>query len=190
MEITVIDTETAALEHDAVIFSIGAVRVNIAKKARNFDAFKKHCSEFYVTLNTTEQLVIYNRSVTKNTLQWWQQQPEHARRALLGEPMAMHHALLLLADFIKGTVFFRGPDFDGAKLEHAYQQTNKITGQKCPWHYNAKRDVRTYIDARMGTTDGYIKDLQKPVDVTPHNALDDALRDAWQMHLAYHNKTN
>lgn len=55
----------------------------------------------------------------------------------------------------------------------------------CPWKYNGKRDVRTYIDALTGSEKGYIVDHQPCFQMIKHHALHDAMNDAEQMVLAF-----
>ncbi|WCF13619.1 3'-5' exoribonuclease [Edwardsiella piscicida] len=62
-----------------------------------------------------------------------------------------------------------------------------MCGLECPWRYNGKRDVRTYIDTKVPTRGrkGYLEGHQPCFQMIKHHALHDAMNDAEQMAIAY-----
>ncbi|WP_413734378.1 3'-5' exonuclease [Sodalis sp. RH21] len=190
----VIDTEDLDLEPSAVILSIGAfafdvtntseAQNNILQVARDPELAVYSPHAFYGLVDTFDQLMMC-RSVSLQTQQWWRNQAEDAHEALAGERQSLGSQLLNLSGWIsqhrEARIFFRGTDFDGSILEHAY----RMYGIECPWKYNGKRDVRTYIDAMTHGLRGYLKDHQPCFAVTKHHALHDAMNDAEQMSIAY-----
>ncbi|WP_426763293.1 3'-5' exonuclease [Hafnia paralvei] len=189
----VIDIETMDVRHSALILSIGAFAFDIAniEKTRSsilevsldLDVAEYSPYTFYALVDTFNQLMS-GRSVGKDTQFWWKSQGEDAHEALAGERHSLSTQLLNLSSWIAqhndAQIYFRGTDFDGAILEHAYRQC----GMNCPWKYNGKRDVRTYIDALTGSQKGYIVDHQPCFLMIKHHALHDAMNDAEQMTIA------
>ncbi|ELV7527180.1 3'-5' exoribonuclease [Edwardsiella ictaluri] len=192
----VIDTETMDTVPSALLLSIGAFAVdvsnledtqtNILKVSRDIDLQDFSVLAFYTRLDATDQLML-GRTVSIKTQTWWKDQAEDAHEALTGDRVALSEALIGLSrwlDYHPGArVFFRGPDFDGAILENAY----RMCGLECPWRYNGKRDVRTYIDTKVPTRgrNGYLEGHQPCFQMIKHHALHDAMNDAEQMAIAY-----
>lgn len=176
----VIDLETLDTAESAAILSIGAVEFDINDTDIGSAETKNHQTKLW-HIELLPQLLQQGRTVSASTLEWWQKQSDTAKEAAIDtHTFGLKQILDFLADYSKDkTVYFRGTDFDGAILEHAYKQL----GIKCPWKYNAKRDVRSHIDAIMGTTTGYL-DIPKPDWITPHRADHDALWDAYQLQQA------
>ncbi|XBS71122.1 3'-5' exonuclease [Acerihabitans sp. KWT182] len=188
-----IDIETLDTKPSAVILSIGAFAFDITNVTETQALIITAAQEdrpiytpraFYGLIDTFDQLMRC-RSVTRETQQWWYKQGAGARAALEGERQTLADQLLNLSSWIaqhrEARIFFRGTDFDGSILEHAY----RMCGMECPWSYNGKRDVRTYIDAMTHSMRGYLKDHQPCFSVVKHHALHDAMSDAEQMAVAY-----
>jgi hypothetical protein len=180
----VVDLETLDISPSAVILTIGAVMFDI----NTIDVLDRpredNRREMHLHLENRAQMLNLGRTVTPSTIQWWTKQDEEAKKAIFCDAskyLTLKNALLQLTEFIGDKkVYFRGTDFDGAILEHAYQQCEL----KAPWKYNAKRDIRTFIDAKTGSDCGYIDGLDKPDWITKHRADHDALWDAYQLQLA------
>lgn len=190
-----IDTETLDTSPSAVLLSIGAFAFNIddvqqtqqsiIKVAQDTELSDFSTNAFYCLADTFDQLM-KGRTVSASTQTWWRQQGEDAQDALIGEREPLRQCLELLSNWIKqhpgARVFFRGTDFDGSILEHAY----KMYEIECPWHWGGKRDVRTYIDAMTKGTKGYLPKTHQPCfAMVKHNSLHDAMNDAEQMAIAY-----
>jgi hypothetical protein len=194
INVITIDTETLDIKPSAVILSIGGfafdvsnyneTKANILQVAHDQELAEYSKFAFYGLVNTFDQLMM-SRSVSRETQQWWRGQGEEARLALEGNREPLETQLLNLSSWIaqhrEARIFFRGTDFDGSILEHAY----RMCGMECPWKYNGKRDVRTYIDAMNHGILGHLKDHQPCFTVIKHNALHDAMNDAEQMAVAY-----
>lgn len=190
-----IDTETMDVQASAVILSIGGfafdiedvdgVQDSIMEVVRNPELANYSKSAFYGLVDTFCQLM-QGRTVNAETQQWWIKQDEDAHEALAGNREPLSQTLVNLTSWIQqhpGTrIFFRGTDFDGSILESAYRSC----GLTCPWHFAGKRDVRTYIDAMVKGTKGYLPKTHQPCFATvKHHSLHDAMNDAEQMAIAY-----
>lgn len=190
-----IDTETLDTLPSAVLLSIGAFAFNIddvhqtqqsiIKVAREGELADYSINAFYCLADTFDQLM-KGRTVSEETQRFWRKQGEEAQEALVGDREPLCQSLGLLSNWIKqhpnARIFFRGTDFDGSILEHAY----RMYGIECPWHWGGKRDVRTYIDAMTKGTKGYLPKTHQPCfSMVKHNSLHDAMNDAEQMAIAY-----
>lgn len=195
-----IDTETLDITPSAVILSIGAfafdiqnvcqTQDSIVKVARDPEQAEYSDTAFYCLIDTFDQLM-RGRSVRAETQEWWLKQGESAHDALDGEREPLRQSLGMLAIWIQkhpeARVFFRGTDFDGSILEHAY----RASGIECPWHWSGKRDVRTYIDAMLNSKNGCLpKDYYPCFSMIKHHSLHDAMCDAEQMAVAYQLNTH
>ncbi|WP_261281758.1 3'-5' exonuclease [Serratia fonticola] len=190
-----IDTETMDVKPSAVILSIGGfafdiqdvdgVQTSILEIARNPEQASYSPAAFYGLVDTFGQLM-QGRTVSAQTQQWWQKQEEETHEALAGQREPLSQALVNLTAWIQkhpdARIFFRGTDFDGSILENAY----RTCGLTCPWHFAGKRDVRTYIDAMVKGTKGYLPKTHQPCfAMVKHHSLHDAMNDAEQMAIAY-----
>ncbi|MDL1993005.1 3'-5' exoribonuclease domain-containing protein [Vibrio parahaemolyticus] len=184
----VIDTETLAMDDNAVVLTLSGVMFNrcqsdllyLLSEAPEHSEGKGFRS-FHLELNVTEQ-ILAGRTIDPGTIAWWNKQEKaardsilHARGMLFGDA-----ACVLLEELQDAQVFFRGTDFDPPKIASLF----RMIGKKSPWKYNAVRDVRTYIDALTGGTKGYIEDWKDPDWFVAHNSLHDCFRDAMQMQQA------
>lgn len=190
-----IDTETMDITPTALILSIGAFAFDVT----NLDATQQAIIDvtndpdlqdhsphaFYRRVESFDQLMS-GRTVSAPTQEWWRKQGEDAHEALTGKRISLGKSLSELKQWIAQhpadtSIYFRGTDFDGAILESAY----RAVGIECPWKYNGKRDIRTYIDAMVRGGKGYIKDHQPCFPIVKHHSLHDAMSDAEQMATAY-----
>lgn len=138
----VLDLETQSTRAHAAITSIGIVylRLHAATKA----LMDRH--EFYVRTAPHP-----GAHVCAETLAWWQQQDEKARREVDGSQtrITMALALELAAHFIEAQapnkaqrlLWGNGPSFDNAILAEAY----RAHGLEQPWEYWNDRDLRTLL---------------------------------------------
>lgn len=176
-----IDIETLSTAKNAVVLSIGAVHFD-PKTGVILD-------EFYKELRLSDQA---NRKVDIGTVQWWMKQvAEHPERARIfeqgdiNEHCPVRNALLLLRDFIEShrpieqdfCVWACDPDFDLDILATLYADYDLTV----PWKYYEPKSVRTV--RMLG------KELGLPkLDVTKtHNALEDCIRQAKEVHRVYFN---
>lgn len=171
-----IDIETLSTAKNAVVLSIGAVHFD-PKTGVILD-------EFYKELRLSDQA---NRKADLNTVQWWiKQVANHPERASIfeqddiGKRCPVRNALILLRDFLGGDkkcVWACDPDFDLDILATLYADYDL----NVPWKYYEPKSVRT---VRL-----LAEELGLPkLDVTKtHNALEDCIRQAKEVHRVYFN---
>jgi hypothetical protein len=167
-----LDLETFGTSSDAAVMAIGACRFDpregwIDEEADAFEA--------RVDLGNTPPAKV--GALDPATVEWWLQQDEAARLALLAEPRKSLQASV--ADFnlwigsVKVThLWSNGPTFDEVILRAAYRRV----GRGFPIHYRASRCCRTLHD--LARRAGW-----KPTDavdagLVKHRAMHDAIRQA------------
>lgn len=163
-----LDLETYSTASNACILSIGAC----------FFDEDTIGEKFYQVLHYHNQATSWNRHVSAQTVQWWNEQSEEARK-VFNDPKAveLQHGLLNFwlwaregRDFKKIEMWGNGADFDCVILGNAFE----AVGIQKPWNYGNNRCFRT------------LKNIVKlrpgfgipPREGTHHNALDDAIYQA------------
>lgn len=159
-----IDIETMGNRANAPVLSIGAVM---------FDPDKGAVGEkYYCAVSPTDA---FRYGVPDgDTLKWWMEQGDAARKAAVGGRATLAEALNGLTKFGASNwkdieVWGNGPSFDMTILEYAY---GKALGQLAPWRFWNVRCCRT-VALLAG---------QRPPKIggagVYHNALDDAVHQA------------
>ncbi len=158
-----LDLETMGLGTDAAIISIGAVRMDLEKGILG--------GVFYRSVNL-KSVVRGGGKLEAETVMWWLQQSEEARKALTGDDSVLIEvALKEFADWMREHpvegLWGNGAAFDNVVLEGAYLRLSRTP----PWTYKMNRCYRTMramfpeVEAEAFTG-------------VAHNALDDAKHQA------------
>lgn len=162
-----LDLETLGTRADAVILSIGAVKFNLRTGEIDDKAF-------YASVSIDSNHEVALRHISESTLIWWLQQTAEAQKVFSEEKTTLFAALEdLAAWFGMGTatdckVWSNGADFDIPMLAHAFH-TNHL---EAPWRFYNARCFRTMKGLAAA------KNVPKPANKCPHNALQDALNQA------------
>lgn len=154
-----LDIETLGLEPTAVVLSLGAVF---------FDELGELLEGVHYVFNRSEYARRTGFTTNVETVVWWMQQSEDARKIFAQTTVPIVESL---ADFSRSyakyeckTVWANGVQFDIPILENLHKQFNMVQ----PWRYNQARDYRTvrqlFPDIKPDVYDG----------VVAHNALSDA----------------
>ena len=161
-----IDLETLDITPSSVILSIGAVKFNGNGITQEF--YQNVCPESCKRLGMT---------TSQETIDWWNQQGEDAKKRLEDNKIDIADALKKLNEWYGETgvdTWGNGAGFDVPILEHAY----RLTGIPCPWKFYMSRCYRT-VNTLFGQ-----KRVFKGVK---HNALDDAKHQAESL-VEIHNR--
>lgn len=167
-----LDLETMSTKPNAAIIAIGAVVMD----------FEENClgAAFYriVSLSSSMEAGLV---VDPETITWWMNQPDSARRLMRG--CDLHNLAPALLDF---TIFLKqahaanevhlwgnGAAFDNVVLRSAYEATKCVL----PWDYKGDRCYRTM---RKEYPEVPYPDLTG-LNLIPHNALDDAKAQAYHL---------
>lgn len=122
------------------------------------------------------------------TVKWWSEQSPEAQAAF-SEPVDLRVALERFTSWIINMypggwdgnvtpdirIWANDPHFDVSILDEAYH----AVGLPVPWHYRAPRSMKTATDLAGLTRDEYV------THGTAHNALDDAIAQAWTICKCY-----
>lgn len=159
-----IDIETMGKRPNAPVLSIGAVK---------FDPDTGTLGEqFYAAISPVDAL--RHGTPDGDTLKWWMEQADEARRAAVGGTRLLRDALQDLSSFYSNwnsvTVWGNGPSFDMTILEYAY---HRAAGSLAPWRFWNVACCRT-IALAAGRRPPRIDGSKG----TYHNALDDAIHQA------------
>lgn len=158
------DIETLGTAPGSVILSIGAVK---------FNAREVYLDTFYQVIDP-KSCTGMGLTMDPDTVMWWMQQSDEARKALFANPtgaVTLARALVLFTEWVLHTnrnpdnveVWGNGANFDNALLGAAY----RACGLEQPWKFYNDRCYRTvkalHPNIKMAKRIG-----------THHNALDDA----------------
>lgn len=150
-----VDLETLSTRPDAAILSIGAC---------TFDG-TRILDTYYENIEL-ESCIRAGLHIDANTVYWWLQQSEAARKALFEHRKGLSDVLSNFSCFYRKaseTLWSHGASFDLPILQTAYAKCSIQT----PWGYRHARDTRTLYEAK-----GYVTKL---VNDNAHNALSDAI---------------
>lgn len=160
MRHVMLDLEALSLSPNGVILTVGAVV---------FDSEALY-AEHYVRLAVEPQQAM-GRDVNFDTLTWWSQQSDAARKeAFSGQrPLLLNDSLAELSRFLRDScVWANGAGFDLPMLRSLYMQA----GMDVPWMHRNERCYRT-----MAACFPVPKEPMDGTELVAHNALDDA---KWQ----------
>lgn len=158
-----IDLETLDTKPSSVILSIGLV-------AFDENGIKE---QLYLVPTIQDQLDM-GRTVSESTLTWWMGQKDEAKAVFKHQPKVNFlNAMLQVSGFAgrfkKGKVWGYGASFDPVLLEDALRSCK----MESPWKYWDVRCLRTFCDENKAP-------LPKNTGIL-HNAIDDAVRQAYHM---------
>ena len=179
MKDIMIDIETLDIKPGAVILSIAAVP---------FHRKTGDVADSFFEIIEIQSCLDAGLTINGDTLEWWLQQPEKARKYSFGESGMIKYSLFnvlhKLHDFIKFhedadndgdvRVWGNGSIFDISIIESAYRTVNPHL-DFAMWNFRKVRDVRTVVD--LGEELGYSLnefDIEHPFEGIKHNPIDDA----------------
>lgn len=163
-----VDLETLGTGPGAVIASIGAVM---------FDPMGEGVIEPFYLVVDIQSCLDAGLTVTGDTLYWWLDQGEEARRSLLASPRVRHPLRVILDTFTRwyptgSKLWAYGATFDPVILASAYRQLGLV-------------EPYTYRDIRCARTLLALANLPKSEPILGHHALNDAIFHARDVQRAY-----
>ena len=164
-----IDLETLAVDPNAVILTLGAVKFDPNNQA------EPH-SRMYFRVDVDSQTEM-GRKVDDNTLDWWGKQPPEIFEEALGEKDRIPVAEMIkrINKYAVGVDVFwcQGPLFDFTILQDIYKQMET----PAPWQYWQIRDSRTLFNLVPRDPNEQRTGL--------HNALEDCVFQAKKVQKVY-----
>lgn len=167
----VLDLETLGTKPGCIVLSIGAVRVDLTAN--------RVLSEFYAAINPLDS-VRYGLTICAETLLWWQEQSEAARKAAFMGTGTLKGAGSEFAEWLAAAplapIYGNSPAFDCSLLEAAFE----ATGGRAPWKYFDERCLRTELD--------FYRRIGVDVDRCRESAMTEAVFRVgeWMKHHALH----
>lgn len=169
-----IDFETLSTKINAVIVTAGIAAFDPTSEGIMWSSSYR--------FNVGNQMYQLKRHVDWDTIKWWMQQADDARKLMTQATVADYSLENWLQEFAASLdwekvdgIWSHGLNFDIVILENAYRES----GMKPPWHYRAPRDTRTlFWLAGMG------KDDLVPPTIA-HSAEADAIACALSVQKAY-----
>lgn len=186
-----LDIETLSTRPTAAIISIAAKCFTFSEQQETMPHW-----HFLQAVNATT-CAMYGLHFDMDTVKWWQQQSDDAKRAHLNFgniAVTIRDALLSLKEYYKSAcklmkssgqrplIWCQGTDFDIAILRNAYQT---VLGTDVPWPHADVRDSRTFIHAVAGLLHPEAADpyslIPKNPDWNPHDAMSDCDQLIWNV---------
>ncbi len=134
-----VDLETLGKQPGYVVLQIGACAFDIDSPALAADSWRVRL----------ESSLAHGLEIDPDTLRWWMQQSDEARRNVFGGPSKpLSAAIDGFLDFLENyaaddfNIWSHGAAFDIPILERCFT----VTKQRVPWHYRSIRDTRTLAD--------------------------------------------
>lgn len=150
-----------------------------------FEELLDNCK--YIKFDVEEQVVRYGRKLNKDTIEWWNEQGEEAKKQILPskDDVSIDQLYQFIADNIDLSKikksYTRGNTFDPIFLDFLM----KTTGNSHPFHWRTVRDTRSMIDGMsfgMDVSNGFM-----PGDLVDkfvkHNPCHDIAMDVMRMQM-------
>lgn len=177
---SVFDFETASLDREAGLISLGCFVFNRYSVEDTIKAIEKKEHSFYAVFDFTEQFFLgfhFNRE----TAEWWRKNnADEITEICKSKQITLRYGLAEFKKFLETSGvkhhYCRHTHSDYSWLESACKKL-KI---QSPIPYNRVYDISTSIFQATGAEKGYIK---TGMDFVNHNALGDCHRDAVQLSM-------
>jgi len=157
-----LDLETLGNNNNSVIIQIGACF---------FDAGSGKIGKTFSMNVDPSSCMRYGMEVDAQTIYWWMEQSDEARRSVMAKPLVdIKEALEAFSKYAKKAErVWSHATFDHVILLNAFRRV----GLPSPFHYRAAKDIRT-LTALAGLK-ADVSDAKVQRNGIPHNALDDAI---------------
>lgn len=189
----VIDFETLDTIPTSIVLSFGCLAFN----PDDIEDINQECVE---KLRKQGKHWVFNvklqndRTASRDTIEWWKNHREQADIIFKAtDTISLNDWMDEFDEFCaqhidKNTiVMIRGQDFDAPIIKDIYRRA----GRALPFNEWKIRDTRTLVDFAFNVNNGYVpgfKDLLHTITLVEHYALDDCIKDAYQIALALETK--
>lgn len=182
----VLDIESLGIESNCAVLSVALIYFDPEKQPTYKDLLDEAC---FVKLNAKDQVDRLDRTINKETLEWWKNIHPYIRQvsfdpqstdllaedgiAILKQYMAKYPGAEKQTMWTRGSLDQMAMDSLCVKLD-----IKPLTG------YNMYRDVRTAVDCLTGSTNGYCN-VEHPTfqraEVIKHHPVHDCAYDAMML---------
>lgn len=179
----VFDIETLDAESTAVVLSAALIYVN---DGDDYETMLNNAC--FVKFNAKIQAKEYNRSISKETLDWWGKIHPSIRSTSFDptpEDLTPHEGIRVLKEYVAKygrdhTIWSRG-SFDQVIIDSLCKKID----EELIFPYNNWRDVRTAVDCLCATAKNGYCDINHPTfqrhNVIKHNPIHDCAYDAMML---------
>jgi hypothetical protein len=185
-----IDIETMSLHpHNALILSVGMIEFDPSGKYNEGPGISDlKIGARSLILPNLEQQLLMGREVSKGTQEFWRKQSREASAHWMDNEAGRmniagvcHHIELFCRG--KSRVWANGTQFDLSNLAELNRQLGEC-GVGDLWHYQAPRDMRTFVKETPATR---IVPIGDALDIpgVPHEPVYDCIAQAWQVWSHY-----
>ena len=168
-----VDIETMSTDNDAAILTIGVTAFDPYGNDTEESLRAKSALFGPISIKSNQE---EGRHIDGETVLWWMQQSEQARKSLVeGTPMQLKNALVKFAKWMGSVepkpteIWANSPSFDLVILKSAFKQVNIIW----PFFFSKERDLRTIKAIAYPDND-----MPEFSVGTAHDAVDDTIKQA------------
>jgi hypothetical protein len=177
------DIETMGVESTAVVLSFACTYF---KPEDNPSPETLHENTFFAKLNVSDQIKRLNRTVDRDTMNWWAKQCENVKI----KSFKPSESDLIVEDALDQFIVWRNKYpkdkqwvwARGNLDQCVFNSLEKACGREVIFPHYIWRDVRTAVDFLYNTANGYTKVVYDGFDaelhITKHNPVDDCILDA------------
>lgn len=188
-ECVIYDFETLSQDqHRGVVTSFAMLNFTESRYIDNpytYEELLANCK--YIKFDVEEQVKTFGRTMSKDTIQWWSEQGEEAKKQIT--PSKNDRSVLDFYEWITENVdcgkikksYTRGNTFDPMFLQYLMEET----GGKDPFHWRTVRDTRSMIDGMsygMNLDNGFMPGDLK-LKFVKHDPRHDIAMDVMRMQL-------
>lgn len=188
-ECTIYDFETLGQDQQkSVVLSFAILSFSEKRYLENpytYEELLANCK--YIKFDVQEQVKVYGRTITKDTLDWWAQQGKEAQESQL-KPSAADVSISKFHQFLVDNIdtknhkkaFTRGNTFDPIFLDSVLANC----GNRNPMHWRTIRDTRSYIEGMSFGSDldnGFVPSKELEAKFVKHDPRHDIVMDVMRM---------
>jgi hypothetical protein len=189
-ECTIYDFETLGQDQQkSVVLSFAILSFSESRYTSDnpytYDELIGNCN--YIKFNVKEQVEVFGRTISKETLAWWKEQGKDAQDSQL-KPMSTDVSIKSFHTFLTDNInlknhkkaFTRGNTFDPIFLDSVLANC----GHTNPMHWRTIRDTRSYIEGMSygsGLENDFIPSEDLQVKFVKHDPRHDIVMDVMRM---------
>lgn len=188
-ECTIYDFETLGQDQQrSVVLSFAILSFSESRYVSNPYTYEELLANTkYIKFNVEEQVKVYKRTITKETLDWWAEQGKEAQDSQL-KPSPNDKSISELYQFIVDNIdvanhekaFTRGNTFDPIFLDSVLANCGKVN----PMHWGSIRDTRSYIEGMSfgsGLKNSFVPSEELQAKFVKHDPCHDIVMDVMRM---------
>lgn len=186
-ECVIYDFETLSQDQNkGVVISLALLSYTESRFVSNpytYEELLDNCK--VIKFDVKEQVTVFNRTISKDTLAWWKEQNKEAQKQLApsSEDISIRYLHQFLIDNIDlnnhEKAFTRGNTFDPIFMDSVLKESGKVN----PMHWGSIRDTRSFIDGLAYGTKLSNKFIPEGLEskFIPHDPCHDIAMDVMRM---------